>query len=169
MLASLVMDLMIETFCLKRKMKKMRRAMATTLLIATVCIYGCQRDRRPTVYVYPSGFTGAARVRYSVAGKPSLEIVRGAYILTVPRSGVLETSTAFEEGLGDTQYYYDVAYTGTRIFDGGEGVRVGEPPHVPTIWDLGLTVIPGASTELGFFVGTKQQKEEYDKLHANKP
>lgn len=51
-------------------------------------------------FVLPEGFAGQLRVYYGIAGAPALPVEDGWRVITVPRSGHVETSSPIEYGNG---------------------------------------------------------------------
>lgn len=63
-------------------------------------------DRRPDRYLIPDGFVGWVRIDYEVEGAPELPIEDGFYLLRIPASGHLETSSSLGTGWASDEYYY---------------------------------------------------------------
>lgn len=51
-------------------------------------------------FVLPEGFAGPLRVYYGISGAPALPVEEGWRVITVPRSGHVETSSPIEYGNG---------------------------------------------------------------------
>lgn len=126
---------------------RLRASLICSLLVLVSCA------RRPSeVYVIANGYVGWIRVEFNVPGAPPLQLHEGKYLIRVPPSGMVQTSTPFEEGAGNDQFYYDAAGSRIRLPIGDATTRRGN------IWGIGT-----ASTASGsnpprifreFFVGS---------------
>lgn len=79
-------------------------------VIVTVCgvmlvASGCFR-RQKVVYEMPNRFTGWVEVRYGIPAAPPLPEANGSFVIRVPASGVVETSTEFQEGFAEDTFHY---------------------------------------------------------------
>ena len=103
---------------------------------------------------FPKGYTGWIRVEFEVQGALRLSMEAGEYILKIPASGVLRTSSAEQYGWAKDHYYYYSAEGMRRIPDSG-----GDP----LIWgriDGEASGAAGKRKYEEFFVGTAQQFKE---------
>jgi hypothetical protein len=69
-------------------------------------MFACVKVRTPLLVTIPEGYVGWVRIEYGVPEMPTLEKQGGAYLITVPKSGVLRTSSQFEVGFADDRYYF---------------------------------------------------------------
>ncbi len=83
----------------------MKRLHLFAVLLALLPAAGCRKDRAPNKFVITEGFTGGAAVIYGVTGAPALPVVDGRRVLEIPADGVLQTSTAMEEGWAKDQFF----------------------------------------------------------------
>ena len=65
---------------------------------------GCDRGSRVELWIIPKGYTGWLRLDYGVAGAPPLPIEGGRYVVRMPRSGRLQTSSANKPPIDRTAY-----------------------------------------------------------------
>jgi hypothetical protein len=77
-----------------------------TLAITSAISMGAVTARHPTRFLIPAGYVGWITIDYGEAGKPPLEMVKGAYICRLSKSGALETSSRLEEGWAEDEYFY---------------------------------------------------------------
>jgi len=83
--------------------------LATTMM--AVC-FGCRPRVEPSKFYIPYDYQGSVYVEYGIPDKPSIELVDGYYIYKIPETGLLQTSSDFEEtragiSVPDTHFYYD--------------------------------------------------------------
>lgn len=84
-------------------------AMALTVVLSLVVIWRLQVVAEPAPvrtnqrFVLPEAFAGPLRVYYGIEGAPPLPVEAGWRVLTIPRSGVLETSSPIEYGNGQDE------------------------------------------------------------------
>jgi len=77
----------------------------TLLLIGIVgLLASCDRRSRVELWIIPNGYRGWLRLDYEVAGAPPLPIEGGRYVVRMPRSGRLRTSTANKPSIDRTAY-----------------------------------------------------------------
>jgi len=57
-------------------------------------LVGCRRASKQEVWIIPGGYVGWLRLDYSVKGESPLDMENGRYIIRVPRTGRVRTSTA---------------------------------------------------------------------------
>ncbi|MBX7242997.1 MAG: hypothetical protein K1X92_14740 [Bacteroidia bacterium] len=64
--------------------------------------------RKNKDFYIPEGFTGWVTIRYDIPGIPPLPEKEGALQLVIPKNGILNTSTAFEDGWSRDRFFrYD--------------------------------------------------------------
>lgn len=78
------------------------------VLMCLLTLDGCQQRRRPERYLIPAGYVGWVEVEYSVPNAPPLPIEDNSFLIRVPQSGRVRTSTPIEYGWAKNEYYYDV-------------------------------------------------------------
>lgn len=90
-----------------------RMSYSATLLIifilcATAAISGNLQDKiqRKYRYLIPSDYIGWVRIDFNVKDAPALPLEDGYYVLNIPATGRLQTSTQDEGGFIDAEYYY---------------------------------------------------------------
>jgi hypothetical protein len=109
--------------------------------------------RHPSRFLIPEGYVGWVRIEFEVSGAPPLRIEGGDYLMKVPSSGLLKTSSSEEFGWAKDHYSY-YSEKGTRpLPDSGlAGDRL--------IWGTINGESSGAQGKKKyeeFFVGTKLQ------------
>lgn len=129
------------------------------------------QDRRPSRLLVPEGYIGWVRIDYNLSGAPPLTFEDGHYLLKIPESGFLKTSTAFEGGFSaKDDYFYYSDDERTALDSWNDEVRMvwgGAPDHKKT------GVIDGNGREMfpttQYFVGNKEDYENrmYDKKDGN--
>src|SRR4051812_47464913 len=94
------------------RMKHMKRSKALFLMIflasSMVLAIACYnpRTRRPTRFLIPEGYVGWVRIDFGIKDAPPLSIEDGFYLIKIPASGLLQTSTDIEYGTAKDEYYY---------------------------------------------------------------
>jgi hypothetical protein len=108
-------------------------------------------DRTPCDYYFPEGFTGWAEIRFAVAGAPAVPRENGRSVFKLPKTGLLETSTKFEEGSARDRYFYYSPGSTREIkeTDWGGGGMIWAP-------SVGGEAVNTPLRER-FFVGTERQ------------
>jgi hypothetical protein len=92
----------------------------------------CQEQpRRPSLYLIPEGYVGWVRIDFRVESAPPLLLEDGYYVFKFPPTGVIQTSSAFEEGYAEDKYYYlsdsgDARQPLHGSVSGGNGMIWGE-------------------------------------------
>jgi hypothetical protein len=110
---------------------------------------GCVPRRRPDRFVYPAGYVGWVRVDYSVPNAPPLPIEDGCFLIKVPSSGRVQTSTPMDNGAAADEHYYEVDGKRQRLPSAG-------PRNKRMIQDGEVGKEQGRA-DLTFFVGTEAQ------------
>lgn len=87
----------------------MNAASAGLLLSGLLILSGCHSHSKREVWLIPDGFVGWLRLDYSVPGAPPLPTESGRYIVRMPRSGQMRTSTANNPSIDQNEYYSDDA------------------------------------------------------------
>ena len=122
------------------------------LLVALLT--GCGLVRQAVTVLIPEGVGGWVRIEYEVAGATPLPQEGGRYVVAIPKSGFLKTSSKPDSGFADDQYFY-VDEHGRRTplqVDHGD-------PNVAAVRDrktftIGAPGLPNR-TFRAFFVGTE--------------
>ena len=125
-------------------------AFSLALLIA-LGLVAHHSSRRSSQFLIPEGYTGWVRVEFQVQGAPPLPMEAGGYILKVPDSGVLRTSSPEQYGWAKDRYYYYSA-EGMRLIPNSGGGSL--------IWGQingEAAGVAGRQKYEEFFVGTAQQ------------
>jgi hypothetical protein len=104
----------------------------------------------------PTGYEGWFLVEYEVSGEPALKIAHCKYLITVPESGIVKTSSGRKEGYGIDKYY----------FVRPDGTRHEIPVDYGTCSVTDICVLKteyywGPSRTDAFLVGSKSQIERY--------
>jgi hypothetical protein len=78
-----------------------------TLSAASILANGQEKGRRPYRYLIPEGYVGWVRVDFNVKDAPELPIEDGYYLLKIPPTGYLQTSSDDDDPkLHIAEYYY---------------------------------------------------------------
>ena len=139
-------------------------------LLALAFLHGCDHFCRSSSYLIPNGFVGEIRVEYEIDGAPELPIENDRYVITIPASGLLKTSTRFEAGWRDPDVFYYVSSKGrTPLITGNETRHVGDPPPPPPLVHGGSV---GSSSDLPtpteyWFIGPDKQYKAYQTKTGN--
>jgi len=103
-------------------------------------------------FLIPEGYTGWVRVEFEVKDAPPLLVERGEYVLRIPASGALMTSSPEQYGWAKDSYYF---YSGA----GSRQIQDSGPDSL--IWGKINGEASGSSSGTRkyeeFFVGTNQQ------------
>lgn len=75
-------------------------------LATGAAVFGPPLTRHPRHFVVPDYFAGWIEVHYSIATASPLPEVGGEQQCTIPKGGVLETSTSLETGWATDSYFY---------------------------------------------------------------
>lgn len=117
-----------------------------TIFLGAIC--ACSRKPAPAVVVeIPAGFTGDFMLEMGVKGAPPLEKQGASYVVIVPKSGKVETSTLLTNSTPVFKNASDGAVWGYEhsVFTTGDGIATGG--------------------KIEFFVGTRK---EYDAEQGKK-
>lgn len=119
---------------------------------------GTRTAPRPSSrFLIPEGYSGWIRIEFDVKDAPLLPVDRGEYVLRIPPSGILRTSSPEQYGWANDHYYYSSAQSTRPISDSG-------PAQL--IWGKlngEATTASGHRKYEEFFVGTLQQFKEQAK------
>jgi uncharacterized protein DUF6843 len=112
---------------------------ATAMVSLTAC-----NTRRPDRFLIPAGFKGWAKVKFEVPGAAPLKVEDGHWLLRLDSNGHLQTSTMFQGGIAQDQYFYlsgsqRTPLQRTESCQGGAiwGVSTGSDPisdHADSEW-----------------------------------
>jgi hypothetical protein len=140
---------------------------ALTLALLMVALWLGMSTRNATQrashFLIPEGYTGWVRIEFEVQGAPSLPVESSQYIVKIPSSGVLQTSSPEQYGRAHDHYDYYSAQGMSALPDSG-------PSRL--IWGR----INGEKTGTSrprkyeeFFVGTAQQfKDQMNEEHKGR-
>ena len=125
-------------------------------LAAWLAIGARHSIRHSSRFLIPEGYVGWVRVEFQVNGAPPLPVEGGEYLIKLPPSGLLSTSSSEEYGWAKDHYLY-YSEKGTRILPdtapGGGGLIWGKINGEQT-------GSQGNRKYEEFFVGTEQQFRE---------
>jgi hypothetical protein len=93
------------------------------LFVTLLLLSGCPRFRKADTVLIPDGYVGWVRIEFNVRGEARFDEKGGRYVVSVPLSGILRTSSSFETGYSDDHYFY-VNNHGERI-----ELKESEPAH----------------------------------------
>jgi hypothetical protein len=65
-----------------------------------------ETERRSSRFIIPNGFVGWVRIEFEVPGAPTIPLIGQEYVLKVPPSGVLQTSSKEPSGWAFDHYAY---------------------------------------------------------------
>jgi hypothetical protein len=74
--------------------------------LVVVLLIGCGVVRRGVTVLIPEGVAGWVRIEYEVADASPLPQEGGRYVVAIPKSSFLQTSSKPDSGFGDDQYFY---------------------------------------------------------------
>jgi hypothetical protein len=77
------------------------------LLSVLPILVGCGSRSRRELWIIPAGYVGWLRLDYAVAGASALPIEDGCYVVRLPRSGRLATSTANSPPIKRNEYTFE--------------------------------------------------------------
>ncbi len=129
---------------------------AIWIVCLSLLLAGCLRPRKAAVFLLPEHYVGWVRVEYGVAGEQPLPLKDGHYVVAIPSSGFLRTSSPFEEGYADDHYYTDVRGKRTEMKEADQpDASVGEIRARRTL----VMDKPGEKQRLfgAFFVGSQSE------------
>lgn len=112
--------------------------------LALMLIVSACNVRWPIKYLVPDGCRGWLIVRYEVEGAQPLEVRGGTVVIRFPDSGIIETSSAVNGGIGIVEYWYYSPH--------------GERKRIPleSIWGM-RTGRRGKLKMLRIFIGTHDE------------
>jgi len=117
----------------------------------------CQhKERTPEKYLLPEGYAGWVRINYNIKDAAPLPKENGYYILRIPPTGMINTSSNGEVGWGRDEFYY---------YSDHDLRRIAETGDFKLIWGqtgYGTRKVPNQEqTQYSeFFVGTEQEFKE---------
>jgi hypothetical protein len=79
------------------------------LLSVLPILVGCGSRSRREVWNIPAGYVGWLRLDYSVSGAAPLPVENGCYVVRLPRTGRLATSTANRPPIDRNEYVFEDA------------------------------------------------------------
>ena len=133
-----------------------------TIYLLCILAVSCGIVRRGSTVVIPQGFAGWARIEYQVPGAAELPLEGGQYLIVIPKSGFVATSSKPESGFGDDQYF-QVDDHGVRS---ALTIEQGDPKaaaiRARKMFTMGTPERPNR-TFGAFFVGTENAYQEAHK------
>lgn len=127
------------------------------LTLMALRIGSCDQDeakRRPVKYLIPEGYVGWVKISFQVANAAELPIEGNQYLVRIPETGVLKTSSQIEYGWAKDQYCYYTAQStrDLRVTGWGGGGMIWGNFNGKEFNDN-----QQVQTYLQFFVGTEEQ------------
>jgi hypothetical protein len=139
---------------IRMRLREMTKTIRFALICLSMPLSGCLHETRSSRYLIPSGYKGTIQVEYGVKDAPPLPLEHGRYLIKIPSSGILRTSTALPEGVHDPEdfYYvsgntrvllhvkdepYPVGTTPPQAMVRGGGVGVSGDGPVTQDWEIG--------------------------------
>ncbi len=119
---------------------------------------GCQEQhRRPSLYLIPEDYVGWVRIDFGVNDALPLALEGDHYLFKLPQTGLIQTSSALEEGYATDKYFYystsgDARRPLRSTVSGGDGMIWGEV--VSRVQDQ-------KELHQYFFVGNEKQFKEF--------
>jgi hypothetical protein len=141
------------------------------LLLLSLFWTGCSDRRRYSRYLIPNGYVGHVRIDFGVVGAPPLPLENEFFLLRIPSTGHLQTSTALETGSVTDEFYYVIGNQRHRIYSNDEDYPTGSPPPIPLV--RGGSVGGEQSGNVygpiheDFFIGTDKQFNAYCDKHPH--
>lgn len=153
----------------------MKRLSASTAVVLLFILYSVslsavgQEDTRKHHYKYlvPMGYVGWLQVDFNVKGAPALPVEDGYYVIKIPDTGHLQTSTSDGHGILGDYYFYYCGDTRKRLDSkkSRETCRVwGEVQSEGRDYE---PAAEGLTTSRVFFVGTKEAYLKYEHTGNN--
>ena len=84
---------------------RLKISLATLLLWGGLVLSGCAVAAKQEVWLIPEGYVGWVRVDYALQGERPLPEENGRYIVRVPQSGHLRTSSINRPSIDRNEYY----------------------------------------------------------------
>src|SRR5580765_248497 len=75
------------------------------IALTLTLLAGCNRRKGDIVYI-PRGYEGWVRIEYEEKASSPLEMQHSKYVVRVPTSGVVRTSTIRDVGYASDEYYF---------------------------------------------------------------
>lgn len=117
----------------------------STVLFLTCFLSSCGQKVKETFFV-PGGFEGRINVIFNQPNAAAIPIENGRRIYNIPADGILVTSSKFEAGWIDQEYYYigkDGKKTQIPVLD----FNTKDVPDKPSVINYGVTGVYGSSTD----------------------
>lgn len=84
---------------------KLRPWSGIVLCCSLAATFSCGSKSRPEKWIIPENYTGWLRLDYAIAGAPSLPMEGGAYLVRMPQSGRLETSSPYNPSIDKNGFF----------------------------------------------------------------
>lgn len=144
----------------------MIRSRLVWVSLSVVLLTGCSGDTRSSTYLIPNGFVGRIRVQYDIQRSPALPIEAGRYLIRIPITGTLQTSTSLPHGWHDLEdFYYVNGNTRMRLPVKDEPYRTGTTPPPAMVRGGGVGSGTNMPVTEEWFIGTNQQYLDFSKTH----
>jgi hypothetical protein len=114
-------------------------------------------NQRSSRFLIPDGYTGWIRVEFEVQGAPPLPMESGEYVLRIPATGILQTSSTEQYGWAQDHYYYYSAQGMRALPDFGASSMIWGKLNAEASGTAGKRKYEE------FFVGTSQQFKNQSK------
>jgi hypothetical protein len=85
------------------------------LLVVLSMMGGCNSGSKKEVWLIPQGYVGWLRLDYAVSGAPPLAIENGRYIVRLPSSGRIRTSSANRPLIDQNEYFFEDSHGRHKI------------------------------------------------------
>src|SRR5262249_26695305 len=104
---------------------------------------------------------------FGVADTPPLPLENGFFLLRIPSTGHLQTSTALETGSVTDEFYYVAGNQRHRIYSNDEDYSTVSPPPIPLVRGGSVGVGTNTPVHEDFFIGTDKQFKAFGDKHPN--
>jgi hypothetical protein len=130
------------------------------------------QKRRPSRFLIPGGYVGWIRIDYKVDNASPLPIEDGHYLIKIPSSGLLKTSSVFEGGVATDEYFsYSYDLRKELVYFGDDSLQMiwDNYPYHKNTGVMGSDAREVVFTSYYLFAGTKEdfQCREYEKKDEN--
>jgi hypothetical protein len=129
---------------------------AVGILLLSIAVLSCA-VRAGNIVLIPEGFVGWVRIQYEVQQAPSLPKEGVKYLIHIPSSGSLMTSSARQHGYGIDRYYFMTDSRRTPIPAEDQGCASDQPCVQQ------FTFFTSPVSETVFFVGRHADLARYPK------
>jgi hypothetical protein len=117
--------------------------------LLTLCLSGCLRGK-PELWIVPENYHGWLRLDYDIQGAPPLPPESGKYVVRMPSSGRLQTSSLYNDSIDENEYCLSRGKNLDRLVFSQALLARGQPT------ESGFA----AQSAFGFFKGTLARKTD---------